>query len=449
MLGRLVGRIDSHSSIRLLTACFEVAGHVEAPDLELHYALCWWSGAPGSQAAQEALITAAGRHPQLRAPAYRIARRRGGVEDWATIARADRYTTWPAVAALRKSGLHQERTIDQLRADGLLRTSGTAARAVWMLRDARVTRIGRSVAIGSYRPGDTEGPHYVPALSSWNCTAALGWADAGPPEELRARIGLVTTQFSFSGYWHWLFEGLLRIVRLDEAGLLATLDRLIVCADDAPLPAVSASLLAAGIDSSSVDFTSKNFDVRVDELVVPIRHHDAGGILEQGAPQEIDDIIAERSRHDNGSEITALRRRLGLDNQVRRGTDRRLLISRHDALKRRVSNESALRAALERDGFETLALGELTFQQQAAVFANAEIVVGPHGAALANLLFATAGTAVVELQRLGGERWLYRGLASTLNLRYASIGCDTDPDAPEDMVVDVGRARSVVLGLLT
>ena len=63
---------------------------------------------------------------------------------------------------------------------------------------------------------------------------------------------------------------------------------------------------------------------------------------------------------------------------------------------RTVLNEDEVIALLESRGFETLTM-EGPVRAQAATFASAEAIVAAHGAALANLVFAPPGTAVVEL----------------------------------------------------
>jgi hypothetical protein len=75
---------------------------------------------------------------------------------------------------------------------------------------------------------------------------------------------------------------------------------------------------------------------------------------------------------------------------------RRLFISRSRAAHRRIVNEDELVEALRPYGFEVVAPETLTLREQVLLFADAEIVVAPHGAGLANLLFAR-DASVVEI----------------------------------------------------
>lgn len=77
----------------------------------------------------------------------------------------------------------------------------------------------------------------------------------------------------------------------------------------------------------------------------------------------------------------------------------RIYVSRAKVARRRVTNEGELTAALADAGFATVCLEELTWADQIAAFRAARVVVGPHGAGLANLVFCAPETRVVELVR--------------------------------------------------
>lgn len=109
--------------------------------------------------------------------------------------------------------------------------------------------------------------------------------------------------------------------------------------------------------------------------------------------------------------------RLNLSSKV--GARRRIYISRRNATHRRVLNETEVTRCLEKWGFESVLLEEMTFQQQVELFYDAEIVVGGHGAGLTNILFSKS-VKIIELQ--GAEVLLhYFFLAQSLSHRYASV----------------------------
>ena len=73
--------------------------------------------------------------------------------------------------------------------------------------------------------------------------------------------------------------------------------------------------------------------------------------------------------------------------------------------------------------FEVVAPGTLSLGDQAALFMGAEAIVGPHGAGLANLLFAPRHARVLEILPANMLREHYFLLAMARGLTYrASIG---------------------------
>ena len=78
-------------------------------------------------------------------------------------------------------------------------------------------------------------------------------------------------------------------------------------------------------------------------------------------------------------------------------TKKRVFVSRADALFRRILNEQELMPVFEEFGFSLVKLEKLSFLDQVRLFEGAEVVVLPHGSALANLVFCSEGTKVIEL----------------------------------------------------
>ncbi|WP_193556156.1 glycosyltransferase family 61 protein [Paenibacillus ginsengarvi] len=79
------------------------------------------------------------------------------------------------------------------------------------------------------------------------------------------------------------------------------------------------------------------------------------------------------------------------------GERNRLFISRARASKRKLLNEAELMNHLSKRGFRSVELETMPVAEQIKLFASAEIVIGPHGAGLTNLLFCKPGTKVIEL----------------------------------------------------
>lgn len=86
-----------------------------------------------------------------------------------------------------------------------------------------------------------------------------------------------------------------------------------------------------------------------------------------------------------------------LPQSVKSNENTRIYISRKIAQHRQVTNESEIINLLKTYGIVSVELEDLPFAEQVNIFNNAELVVGPHGGGLANLVFCSKGTKVIEL----------------------------------------------------
>lgn len=136
---------------------------------------------------------------------------------------------------------------------------------------------------------------------------------------------------------------------------------------------------------------------------------------------------------------------------------RRLYVSRGDTKHtRRVDNEAELVAVLEPLGFEVIDPGALAPAEQVRAFAEAECIVGPHGAGLTNLAFAAPDTAVVELFARDYVNECFWALACAVEgLRYRYLVGDGSPvrsqrnrGVASDITVDPGQVLRLLDGLL-
>jgi capsular polysaccharide biosynthesis protein len=76
----------------------------------------------------------------------------------------------------------------------------------------------------------------------------------------------------------------------------------------------------------------------------------------------------------------------------------KIYISRRNSSKRILTNEEQIEELLKKLGFDIYYMEHYTFEQQIAIMEQASIVVAPHGAGLANILFCPTGTKIVEFR---------------------------------------------------
>ncbi|GAB5402001.1 MAG: hypothetical protein Aurels2KO_02320 [Aureliella sp.] len=134
----------------------------------------------------------------------------------------------------------------------------------------------------------------------------------------------------------------------------------------------------------------------------------------------------------------------------------RVFLSRRRRGIRSLVNEREIYSALKPLGFRRVLLEDLAFEQQVKLFHSAEAIVAPHGAGLANLVFAQSGTKVLEITtpyRLYGYHCFYeiahhreqdyRALvAKPVNSRDVDLNAepgDSDIYAPAEHVLEQVR----------
>lgn len=190
------------------------------------------------------------------------------------------------------------------------------------------------------------------------------------PEKLEGSFYTIAS-LSSEGYWHWISEALPRLFAIDQ--LLPDEIRVIVSRDLSEWQRDSLKVIGLG----HLQFVPLNQRyVQTDVLFFP------SFVGTPGNP------------HAWGYEW--LRERM-LRNVVPSRSNRRLYVTRRLAARRRLANEAELEPILSRHGFEVLETEGLSLREKAAIFSEAEIVVGVHGAGLTNILLSPAGCKVLEI----------------------------------------------------
>lgn len=123
----------------------------------------------------------------------------------------------------------------------------------------------------------------------------------------------------------------------------------------------------------------------------------------------------------------------------------RIYVSRRDAAVRRIANEDAVVPVLEAFGFRTVVMTGKSLSEQAGLFRNAKVVVGHHGAGLANLAFCRPGTRAIEIFQDGHFASCFARMAQLGGLDYGfavgrAEGGDTwlDPEQLRTLLTDAG-----------
>ncbi|MGB3514761.1 MAG: tetratricopeptide repeat protein [Microcoleaceae cyanobacterium] len=96
----------------------------------------------------------------------------------------------------------------------------------------------------------------------------------------------------------------------------------------------------------------------------------------------------------------------------------KIYISRNKAKHRKVINEAEVVKLLSKYGFVTVELENLSVGEQIGLFANAKLIVSPHGSGLTNIIFCTPGSTVIELVSPNYIRHYYWVISQQLGLKH-------------------------------
>lgn len=118
---------------------------------------------------------------------------------------------------------------------------------------------------------------------------------------------------------------------------------------------------------------------------------------------------------------------------------RAVYLMRGATTRRRVQNESDICEHLTKRGITPIDLGRRSLVEQMQVIGDADVIVAPHGSALANLVFARAGTRLLEIFANRGNQKCFWMLARHRRLSYHYFVADAVPKGENpnefDMVI--------------
>lgn len=217
-------------------------------------------------------------------------------------------------------------------------------------------------------------------------------------EKPSTSLSIATHLFpSFPNYYHWTVENLLKLHMVLQYGeeygtypdLLVPKDRPSWMDESLRLYGYPGNIIGVGGDS-----------VEVETLVVP-----------NFPDPTIEELKTLRARMFDAASVN-----------VKPSPNRRLFIARRDATVRRIHNYNTVKSILSDYGFETIVPSEHTVAEQIRLFNDAEIIVGPHGAGLTNIIYAS-DASIIELwgNKLSTT---FERLCNILDLSHNRLQCE-------------------------
>jgi hypothetical protein len=258
------------------------------------------------------------------------------------------------------------------------------------------------------------GPANHPILSRWHLPKS---------RLLNGRIAIGVTPEANGNYYHWLVDLVPRVLLLKHATQnFSNYDALLLNGSRANYE--REILAAVGVPPEKIRYVDSRERFQIASAVFPSMETN---------------VIAPWKVHGLRDLASS-----GKQNQYRR-----LYLSRARAAVRRIANENEISEILRHRNFEIVEAENLSWREQADLFASGSVIVAPHGAALANIVFCKPGTRVVEISTRGGYRDWYWQLAAAAGLSYEVMeaqrsGSFSGPYENADMIV----SRENLEGLL-
>ena len=234
-------------------------------------------------------------------------------------------------------------------------------------------------------------------------------------------------------YFHWMVHLLPRVQLLRDAGHnLDRIDQFIVNRISNQFQVQT--LIELGVPQDRIIETSASMHILVERLYIPAR------------PSRMSDMprwVCE-----------FLRSRFLKELSTRPKLPKRIYIARTNVNHRWVENQYEVEGFLSSMGFETIGLESLAVTEQAQLFANAEVIVAPHGAGLTNLVFSRPGTTVIEIFTPRYINACYWALSNLVSARYFFVlGKGEKPkdgkvkvfDLLDNIIVDLDALRSTLV----
>ena len=180
--------------------------------------------------------------------------------------------------------------------------------------------------------------------------------------------------------------------------------------------------------------------VATDELVVADCVRISGWWLSFPVPNSVQQTALDRELAQQF--ISALTRSL----KSQQGHGNRIYLARGHESRRPYNEVECLDVAVE-NGFVPVNTRAMTFEEQVATFAEADSIVGPSGAALANLLFARPGAQAVVIGRQTGFTHWDR-VADLRSLSVTGLPWSQLRDGSDRREVDVSELQNAIRGLV-
>lgn len=125
-------------------------------------------------------------------------------------------------------------------------------------------------------------------------------------------------------------------------------------------------------------------------------------------------------RHVNLQTLSAIKNR---------GENKYIYVARKNGSRRNIINEDTIVKMLESMGFFVVYPEDLSIEKQVELFSGAEIIIGPSGAALTNIMWAPKECSIISLNPNYGHEFFFWDISCILKQKFFFIfGDSVDPE---------------------
>ena len=109
-----------------------------------------------------------------------------------------------------------------------------------------------------------------------------------------------------------------------------------------------------------------------------------------------------------------------------------------------IINDEEVFQYLKTKGFSKYKVGQLSFKNQIHLFHNAKIIIGPHGAAFANLVFCKPQTKVIEFKPFNHPTVVNKRISEINDLNYKLIKAPDFKNEKGDILIDLNTLKKII-----
>ena len=226
-------------------------------------------------------------------------------------------------------------------------------------------------------------------------------------KKIKGKILSILQGASGNNYGHWLLDMLPKIKLCSEHYSLNDINYF-----------YTPNLTDFQKDTLSVLGINENRIVNSEKF----RHIQADELLVVDHPNYYEGYILKQNKFQPAWVIKWLRDTY-LTYEKKFNVNKKIFIDRTDSTSKhcQIQNESEVSNFLKNKGFSKYQLTKLSFFEKVYLFRNAEVIVGAHGAAFANLTFCKPKTKVIEIRPCIHPNTVYERISYINDLNYQLI----------------------------